>query len=229
MPASAPTKSGHRKRLRERFLKGGLAGFHDYEVVELLLTYAIPRRDVKPIAKSLIKKFGSLNKLFDAEPDELKSVNGVGENAAMVLGLVRRFTNEYLSEGPEEQSLVRTPEDAVELLRGNAETAHDGSLFAIYLNSKNFALGVEMVADGAAFDKGSPMRRALESAFAYNARSVIFVRCLKDDESPDEDEKRRALAMQDAARSVDIIVHDYIAEGNGLIFSAREKGWLRER
>lgn len=229
MPASAPTKSGHRKRLRERFLKGGLAGFHDYEVVELLLTYAIPRRDVKPLAKLLIKRFGSLNNVFDAEPDELKSVNGVGENAAIVLGLVRQFTNSYLSEGPEEQSLVRTPEQAVELIRNNATMAHDGALFAIYLNSKNFALGVEMVADGAAFDKESSTRRALESAFAYNALSVIFVRCLKDDDSPDEDEKRLALVMQDAARAVDIIVHDYIAAGNGLIFSAREKGWLLER
>ncbi|MBI5236959.1 MAG: RadC family protein [Deltaproteobacteria bacterium] len=229
MPGSAPTKSGHRKRLRERFLKAGLAGFHDYEVVELLLTYAIPRRDVKPLAKLLIKRFGSLNGVFDAAPDELKSVNGVGENAAIVLSLVRQFTNAYLSEGPEEQSLVRTPEAAVELIRSAATMGHDGSLFAIYLNSKNFALGVETIADGTAFDKESSTRKALESAFAYNARSVIFVRCLKDADSPDEDEKRLALVMQDAARSVDIIVHDYIAAGNGFIFSAREKGWLRER
>lgn len=229
MPASALTKSGHRKRLRERFLKGGLVGFHDYEVVELLLTYAIPRRDVKPLAKLLIKRFGSLNNLFDASADELKAVNGIGENAAIVLGLVRQFTNSYLFEGPEEQSLVRTPDDAVQLIRNNAEMAHDGSLFAIYLNSKNFALGVETIAGPEAFDKGSSTRRALESAFAYNARSVIFVRCLKDNESPDEDEKRLALAMQDAARSVDIIVHDYIAAGSGFIFSAREKGWLLAR
>ncbi len=229
MPASAPTKSGHRKRLRERFLKGGLAGFHDYEVVELLLTYAIPRRDVKPLAKLLIKRFGSLNGVFDAPPDELKSVNGIGENAAIVLGLVRQFTNSYLSEGPEEQSLVRTSEEAVELIRGNAAMAYDGSLFAIYLNSKNFALGVETIAGPEAFDRESSTRRALESAFAYNARSVIFVRCLKDGDSPDEGEKRLALAMQDSARSVDIIVHDYIAAGNGFIFSARENGWLMER
>ena len=63
--------AGHRKRLRERFLKSGLEGFHDYETVELLLTYAIPRRDVKPLAKKLITRFGGLKGIFDAASTEL--------------------------------------------------------------------------------------------------------------------------------------------------------------
>ena len=73
---------GHRQRLRERFLKSGLAGFAEHEVVELLLTLAIPRRDVKEPAKALLARFGNLRGVMDAPRSELQSVAGVGEVAA---------------------------------------------------------------------------------------------------------------------------------------------------
>ena len=74
-----PHYHGHRKRLRERFLKNGLAGFAEHEVIELLLTLAIPRADVKQPAKALLGRFGSLRGVLDAPLSELRSVAGVGE------------------------------------------------------------------------------------------------------------------------------------------------------
>ena len=74
-----PHYHGHRKRLRERFLKNGLAGFAEHEIVELLLTLAIPRADVKQPAKALLGRFGSLRGVLDAPLSELRSVAGVGE------------------------------------------------------------------------------------------------------------------------------------------------------
>ena len=71
-----PHYHGHRKRLRERFMKSGLAGFAEHEVIELLLTLAIPRADVKPPAKALLNRFGSLRGVLDAPPSELRSVAG---------------------------------------------------------------------------------------------------------------------------------------------------------
>ena len=78
---------GHRKRLRERYRKSGLKGFQDYEFIELLLTYVIPQRDVKPLAKELISKFGGIRGIFDASLEELNSVKGVGERTAILIKL----------------------------------------------------------------------------------------------------------------------------------------------
>ena len=107
------TAAGHRGRLRERFVKNRLNGFHDYEVVELLLTYAIARRDVKPLAKALLRRFGSLHKLFEATREELMEVDGIGENAAALLSLLKPLTKEYLGTQPEKRQKVSSAEDAV--------------------------------------------------------------------------------------------------------------------
>ena len=80
-----PHYKGHRQRLRERFLSGGSDALQDYELLELLLFMAIPRRDVKPLAKGLLKTFGSLPELMAASPEELMRVNGVSENTATAL------------------------------------------------------------------------------------------------------------------------------------------------
>ena len=96
--------AGHRDRLRARFKKDKLAGFHDYEVLELILTYAIPRKDVKALAKELIKYFGSFSAVFNASVMELQQVNGVGEKAALFLSLfsaVETFSAEERAKKPE--------------------------------------------------------------------------------------------------------------------------------
>ena len=79
---------GHHKRLRERFIKSGLDGFHDYEVLELLLNYVFPNRDTKPIAKDLMAKFKTLAGVFSAEKEELQEIKWVGERTAVYLKLL---------------------------------------------------------------------------------------------------------------------------------------------
>ncbi|MDQ6988192.1 MAG: hypothetical protein Q9M25_10350, partial [Mariprofundaceae bacterium] len=88
---------GHRQRLRQRFAAHGFDGFHDYEVLELLLTYAIPRSDVKPVAKRLLDAFGTLAGVFDAPVVELAQVKGVGEKAAVFLNIVKQAELRYLA------------------------------------------------------------------------------------------------------------------------------------
>ncbi len=101
-----PHYHGHRKRLRERFLKGGFAGFAEHEVIELLLTLAIPRADVKPPAKALLGRFGSLRGVLDAPLPELRSVADVGEVAATALHLIRESATLYLQEAKEDALMV---------------------------------------------------------------------------------------------------------------------------
>lgn len=103
--------SGHRKRLRDRFERSGFAGFADHEVLELLLTLAIPRKDVKVPAKQLLKRFGSLRAVLDADALELRSVEGIGTVAPVALRIVRESAQLYLQEqvegSPDRTDLTR--------------------------------------------------------------------------------------------------------------------------
>lgn len=82
-------RSGHRNRLKSKYLENSANLVYDYEALELLLTYAIPRKDVKPVAKDLIERFGTLEKVFQANEKQLCSVNGIGQNAAVLIMLVK--------------------------------------------------------------------------------------------------------------------------------------------
>jgi len=99
-----PHYAGHRHRLRERFERNGLEGFADYEVVELLLTLAIPRSDVKQPAKDLITRFGNLRGILDAPLSELRTVRGLGEVAPVALRIIRAAADLYLQQRALEKS-----------------------------------------------------------------------------------------------------------------------------
>ena len=97
MPAKE-TSAGHRQRLRERFVKSGLNGFHDYEIVELLLSLGTPRRDCKQLAKETIKKFKTLRGILEASPEELEQIDGVGRHNTFGIRLVQAVAREFLKE-----------------------------------------------------------------------------------------------------------------------------------
>ena len=97
-PKTAPTDdgAGHRKRLRERFLDGGLVGFHDYEIIELLLSLGTPRRDCKQQAKEAIRRFKTLRGVLAASPQELQQIRGSGPHSAFGIKLVQEVAREFL-------------------------------------------------------------------------------------------------------------------------------------
>lgn len=231
MPGS--TNEGHRGRLREKFSKASLEGFHDYEVIELLLTFAIPRRDVKPIAKELIRKFKGLRGVFDASLEELCSVKGVGESAAILLAVLKEMAGAYLREQMTGARPIKSPDDVLDFLSetlGHGREGGDGGgerLIAIYLNSKNEILGAESLHEGPLKAFSASPRKVMEKAFAFNARSIIFAHSSPGAKGPSDSERRLARDLEDAAALIDILVHDYIFSGKGTRFSAREAGWLK--
>ena len=95
MPTS-DTPAGHRKRLRERFTKSGLVGFHDYEIIELLLTLGSPRKDCKPQAKEAIKRFKNVRGVLEASPEELQQIEGIGLHNTFGIKLVREAARGFL-------------------------------------------------------------------------------------------------------------------------------------
>ncbi len=109
MSTETPHYLGHRQRLRERFLKSGLAGLADYEVVELLLTLAIPRSDVKQPAKRLLKRFGSLRGILDAPIEELREIDGIGSVTPIALQIIRAAATLCLQLAAEGSEVLSDP------------------------------------------------------------------------------------------------------------------------
>lgn len=107
----------HRQRLRERFIRNGLSGFADYEVVELLLTLAIPRLDVKVPAKALIARFGNLRGILDAPLHELQQVKGIGAVTPVALRVIREAASLYLQQSAEQRDSFVNP-GALSLISG---------------------------------------------------------------------------------------------------------------
>lgn len=98
MNSDHPHYEGHRRRLKRKFSQSGLNLFYDYEALELLLSYAIPRKDVKPLAKALLEKFDGLKGLLDAETDEIEKVKGIGSHTAILIKLVKDLGTLYLEK-----------------------------------------------------------------------------------------------------------------------------------
>ena len=97
MPSS-DSATGHRKRLREKFIKSGLKGFHDYEIIELLLTLGMPRKNCKPQAKEALKRFKNLRGVLETPSEELQQIDGIGSHSAFGIKLVQEVAREFLRE-----------------------------------------------------------------------------------------------------------------------------------
>ncbi len=219
--ANGNSAAGHRKRLRGKFSRSGLSGFHDYEAIELLLTFAIPRRDVKPVAKELLKRFKTLKGVFEASSVELASVKGVGESAATLLTLLRETAGAYLKEYGAANVRISSPKDVVDFLRSSLDSGA-ARFAAVYLNSKNEVLGLKEIGAGFSF------KEIIADAIRHNARSIIFAQFNANGSSSETTAaKKTARALQDAALALDILVHDYIVIDGGVYTSAREEGWLK--
>lgn len=219
--------AGHRRRLRERFLKSGLEGFHDYETVELLLTYAIPRRDVKPLAKRLIERFGGLKGVFDAASTELASIEGVGKNAAILVNLIKAVSAEYLKQRALKKDVIRSSKDVLDYLKVTLSGEKLEKFLAVYLNAKNEILSIETLQEGTIDQTAVYPRKAMERALRHNAKSVIFVHNHPSgDATPSKSDRELTRNLKAAAKTMDIIVHDHIIIGRNTHVSCKELGWL---
>ena len=114
---------GHRSRLRERFLRAGSAGMSDHELLELLLCYAIARKDVKPLAKNLLHRFGSLEAVFAAQPEKLMQVDGIGKSSAVLIKLIMSIALELMSKPMREGIDLKNPEKLQKFLMFNCFNA----------------------------------------------------------------------------------------------------------
>jgi DNA repair protein RadC len=218
---------GHRSRLRERFSVAGLSGFHDYEILELLLTFAIPRRDMKPVAKTLIAQFGSLRGVFEASAEQLRQVKGVGPNAAILLRLLKETASLYLKAKVTTGPVLDSPGAILDYCRHALQGQRNEMFQAVFLSPKHEALAIETISEGTVDWSAVYPRKVLEAAIRHNAVAVIFVHNHPGGRAEASDGDRRLTeALAQAASAIGVRVHDHLIIGQNDWLSFREQGWL---
>ena len=219
--------SGHRHRLRERFEKTYAEGMHAYEVLELLLTYAIPRRDVKPIAKNLINTFGSLNGVLDASLDELRQVAFLGTPSSLLIKLVKEMNALYLAGRMEKKDTLTSPQFVVDFSRMKLAGLPHEAFMVLFLTTQNQVIGHEIVNEGTVDQVAVYPRRIIEKAMARHAAAIILVHNHPSGfTDPSEEDKNLTRTLRNAASVLDIRLLDHVIVGNGGHFSFLERGLL---
>jgi DNA repair protein RadC len=165
---------GHRKRLRERFEDNGISALHVHEIVELMLTYVIPRRDTKPIARELTQRYKSLNALFNAPAEELIKVEGIGRRSAGLFSFIREVAALCLKEKYERKSVVAHRHDAEEYLRFHFGLRRDEYVAVLFLGNRNHVIETEIIAEGTVNQCAVYPRIIMERALRYHAASIII-------------------------------------------------------
>jgi DNA repair protein RadC len=167
-------QEGHRARLLSRFEKGGIDAFHSHEILELLLTYTIPRRDTKPLAHKLIAHFKSINAVINASPDELLKVDGIGKRSALFFPLIREVLALCLKERYDKKETISHRRDVEEYLRFHFGHRRDEFVAALFLDNGNHAIETEIIAEGTVNQCALYPRIIIEKALRYGATSIIL-------------------------------------------------------
>jgi len=218
---------GHRARKKEQFRTHGLDAFADHEALELLLFYAIPRVDTNPIAHRLIERFGSLDGVLSAPPEELEKVEGVGESAATLLSLILPLVRRSRMTAAKTPVIIGTTQDAgnyfVDLFFGMREER----LYEACLDAKGKLLRCAKVADGSVDAVSVNIRVIVENALKCGASAVVLSHNHPSGVAlPSADDNATTLAVYDALRTVDIRLLDHIIVADDDFVSIRDNGLL---
>ena len=217
---------GHRKRLRERFIRSGLDAFQDHEVLELLLTYAIPRKDVKPIAKRLLSHFKSLSSVFDAPRESLEAIDGVGHQAATLISLIPQLLERYAFDRQRHREVLSCAKDVWEYIKPKVDKAFE-SLWMIALDSRNKVLAAEMIQKGTVNRTIVIPRLVVETAIKYRATAVILVHNHPGGSTvPSQADRQITALLKQTLDTLDIRLLDHLIITSSSYYSFAEMGDL---
>jgi len=207
-----PDSGGHRRRLRERFQMSGFAGFHDHEKLELLLTFVIPRKDVKPIAKRLLATFGNnLAAVFDAPAEELERCPGIGAQAAVLIKLLPRMFDAYQTSRWDRERTFRSAEDAAGFLCALLSTERNEIFCVLALDSQNRLIAVEQIQRGSVNRTAVFPRLIVEASLKHRATAVVLAHNHPGGGAqPSEADRQLTRKLKMLLRDLDIVVHDHI-------------------
>ncbi len=221
--------AGHRKRLKDRFLKAGLSGFLDYEVIELLLTLNTPRKDCKDSAKELLKRFKTLSGVCEADPAELTEIKGVGPSNILGIKLIKEVADRYLSEKLISKEVVKNSRDLRIFLKHLISHRNRECFVGIFLDAKNRVIAWEILFKGTLTSSSVYPREVVSKAIENRAEGLIFAHNHPSgDSSPSMEDIAITKRLLFACRHIGIVVHEHVITGEDVFYSFADNGLIAE-
>jgi DNA repair protein RadC len=222
-----PHYHGHRQRLRERFLNGGATALAEYELLELLLCLAIPQRDVKPLAKDLIQRFGSFAGVMAAEPAQLMEVSGIKENAAVAVKTVQAAALLMQKQQVLDKPVLSSWKAVLEYCHSVMAHEQNEQFRLLFLDGKNALIADEVQSRGTVNHAPVYVREVVKRTLMLGASSIIMAHNHPTgDPTPSRDDIEMTQAIQLALDQVGVQVHDHIIIGRKGHASLRSMGYL---
>lgn len=173
--AAQNQNANHRSRLKERFEKTGIESLHSHEILEMLLFYVIKRKDTKPVARRLLKEFGSLSRVFDAPLEDLMKVDGVGKETALLINFCAKSFVAYRKDLAEKNNISAADADeSMEFAKSLFYGKSHEEFYVILLDSRLKIINHVFIAEGIGSEVNAQPKKILEALVRNNAESVIF-------------------------------------------------------
>lgn len=220
---------GHRERLRDKFMEAGLAGFHDYEVIELLLTLATPRKDCKAAAKAALEKFETLQGVFEASVKELCEIKGIGPKNAFGIKLIQAATDRYLEKRLVRKDILNNSRSLFDYLYHSMGAKDREAFKVVFLDAKNRVIAVETLFTGTLTSSSVYPREVIRAALDRAAAALIFVHNHPSgDSEPSPADFAITRQLLFACQTVGVTVHEHIIIGNQQYFSFADQGHIAQ-
>ncbi len=212
---------GHRKRLRERYTCLGIGDLSEIEALELLLTYAIPRKDTSETARALLAQFGSLSAICYAKHEELCKISGIGTSASGFLRLIGDILHTYIkAQPPALKGRLQTPAAAAAYALELLKAERYESVYVVSLDKNLRLKHVERLLTGTLTEAPLYPRRVVEAALSHCAHSVLLLHNHPSgDPAPSESDTQATEAVRAALNAIDIELFDHIIVGHGVVYS----------
>jgi len=222
-----PHYIGHRHRLRDRLLEKGPESLADYELLELLLAMALPRIDVKPLAKTLIKEFGSFAGAIAAEPAELAKIKGMGDGAVAGLKTVRAAALLMTKQELLRQPVIANWQKLLDYCRISLAEEKTEQFHLLFLDHKNALIAHERQQKGTVDHAPVYPREVVKRALELSASAIIMLHNHPSgDPTPSKDDVAMTKAVAAAAEKLGILLHDHVVVGRKGHASLRSLGLL---
>ena len=217
----------HRARLRARFMAGGPDAVPDYELLELVLFRAIPRQDVKPLARSLIERFGDFNRVISAPPARLADVAGVGEAVIVELKLIEAAAQRLARARVINRPVLSSWQALIDYCQTALAHRETEEFRVLYLDRKNVLIADEAQARGTVDHVPVYPREVIKRALEINASALILVHNHPSgDPTPSAADIEMTLRIRDAAEVLGIVLHDHLIIGKACEVSLKAAGYL---
>lgn len=219
--------TGHRQRLRERFLRGGEAALNNYELLELLLFGANPRADMKPLAKDLLNAFGNINGVLNADQAALLKIPGVGESAIAIIHAVHATMVRSLREQIKQRPVLSSWNQVLDYCHLTMGYLKNEQLRLLYLDSKNYLISDEVQQTGTINHTPIFPREVVKRALDHGAAAIIIVHNHPSgDPSPSAEDIEMTKQIRNISNQLGILLHDHIIIAKSRHYSFKSEGLM---